>query len=301
VFLSCCDHSLTHVAVEYGLTWDKVKQIDKKYLCRWREKTPILQVRWLGVDEVYLGSRSKLYTVISDLQTGQVIGLSCGHQQVSLDGFFTRMGKAFCSKIEVVCIDMWKAFKGSVNQYCPQAKIIYDKFHIIKHLNDAVDEVRRQEFFRQGGDKRELVKGKRWLFLRRWFNLTRDQKGLLNELFAVNRRISVAYQLKEIFGNLWFYKSRAWAKQFLKRWERALRWQRLVPFKKFLGMVKSHLDGILNYCDVKIPLGLVECINGKVKRIMRRIRGCRDLAYFGLKVMFATSPNKNLELIVNHT
>ena len=252
---------------------------------------PLRNIRWVGVDEICYGRRNNLYTIISDLERSAVIGVADGNQTSSLDAFFKTAGTAFCEKVEVVCMDMWKAFRTSVTAFCGKAKIIFDKFHLVRHLNDAIDEIRRREFFRQGGAKRELVRGKRWLFLRRWFNLTAEQKGLLKETLSVNKRLSITYYLKEIFGSLWFYRRRAWALKFLERWQKQLRWQRLEPLEKFMALVRNHLDGILNYCDVKIPLGRVDAINGVIKNIIRRSRGFRNHRHGALRIMFLTDPD----------
>jgi transposase len=231
---------------------------------------------------------NNLYTIVSDLEKGAVIGVIDGHQTISLDAFFKEGGTPFCESVKVVCMDMWNVYRASVSAFCANAKIIFDKFHLIRHLNDAIDEIRRREFFRLGGEKRDLVRGKRRLLLRRWFNLTTEQKGLLKETLALNKRFSIAYHLKVIFGSLWLYTKREWALKFLERWENQLRWQRLEPLEKFMEMVRKHLDGILNYCAEKIPLGRVEAINGTIKSIIRKARGFRNHRHGALKIMFLT-------------
>jgi len=302
VFADCRSEPVAQIARRHEISWDQAALIERKYLEAWnRWRGPLRAVEWLGVDEICFGNYSRMYTIVSDLKNGSVIGLIDGHQTASLDAFFTQAGESFCNGVKVVCMDMWKAYRQSVSAYCRNAKIIYDKFHIIRHLNNALDEVRRAEFFRKSKEQRELMCGKRWLLLRRWFNLTTPQKGLLKEVFTINTRLSKAHYLKEIFGELWGYRSRPWALKFLQRWEQELRWQRLKPFKKFLEMVKKHLEGILNYCDTKIPLGLVESINGKIKSIIRQTRGFLDIKHGALKIMFMTD-SKALEFLkVIHT
>jgi len=302
VFKDCSDEPIRKVAHRHNLSWDSTAYIEKKYLKYWQSNyTEVTDVTWLGIDEMCLGRKDKVVSVISNLKTGSIIGLVDGNSMFALGSYFTRVGKAFCNNIEVVCIDMWKAFASSVERFCPNAKIIYDKFHIMRHLNNAIDEVRRVEFFRKGGFHRELVKGKRWLFLRRWFNLNAEQKGLLKETLSLNSRLEKAYLLKEMFSHLWEYKRRSWAIKFLERWQKALRWQRLKPLEKFLDMIKWHLHGILNYCENKIPMGLVENINGRIRTIFRRTRGYINQEHFALKIMFSTSEDKHLFLNTFHT
>lgn len=289
VFDDSMQQTIAAAAEKHAVSWHQAARMEYAMLERYdSNRGPLRNIRWLGVDEICFGRMNNMYTIISDLEKGAVIGVADGHQTISLDAFFKAAGKPFCESIRVVCMDMWKAYRASVTTFCANAKIIFDKFHLIRHLNDAIDEIRRREFFRQGGEKRELVRGKRWLFLRRWFNLTTEQKGLLKETLALNKRLSIAYYLKEIFGSLWLYNKRAWAIKFLDRWQQQLKWQRLKPLEKFMEMVRDHLDGILNYCENKIPLGRVEAINGTIKSIIRKARGFRNHRHGALKIMFLT-------------
>ncbi len=292
VFDDSMDQTIAAAAKKHGISWHQAARIEYSILEQYdRERGPLRTINWLGVDEICYGRKKNLYTIVSDLENSSVIGMIEGNQTIALNSYFEIAGKSFCEAVNVVCMDMWKAFHTSVKTFCINAKIIFDKFHLIRHLNDAIDEIRRREFFRQGGEKRELVRGKRWLFLRRWFNLTKDQKGLLKETLALNKRLSVAYYLKEIFGSLWLYKSRTWALKFLDRWQDQLKWQRLKPLEKFMKLVNRHLEGILNYCDVKVPLGRVEALNGVIKGIIRKARGFRNHRHGALKIMFLTDNN----------
>jgi transposase len=186
-------------------------------------------------------------------------------------------------RIEAACVDMWEPFRLSIEQWAPQCRIIYDKFHITQHANNAVDEVRRAEFFRKGGRMRDLVKGKRWLLLTRWVNLNTDKRQELNRLFALNRKLLKAYLLKESLDRLWTYHYEGAMLNYLQRWMDQLRWQRLKPFEKLASMLLKHLDGILNYCRTKVPLGVVEAVNGNIKTLLRRGRGYKNLRYLLLK------------------
>jgi len=180
-------------------------------------------------------------------------------------------------------VDMWEPYRLSIEQWTPQCKIVYDKFHILQHANEAIDEVRRAEFFRKGGRMRELVKGKRWLLLSRWMNLTPGQRRGLNQLFALNRKVFKAYLLKESLDRLWTYRYEGAMLNYLEGWIDQLRWQRLEPFQKLAMMLLEHLEGILNYCRTKVPLGVVEAVNGNIQTLLRRGRGYKNLRYLLLK------------------
>jgi transposase len=120
---------------------------------------------------------------------------------------------------------MWEPYRLSMEQWVAQCRIVYDKFHVMQHANQAVDEVRRAEF--QGGRLRELVKGKRWLLLSRWVHLTPGRRQELNQLFALNRKVFKAYLLKESLDRLWTYHYEGAMLNYLQRWIDQLRWQRL--------------------------------------------------------------------------
>ena len=120
---------------------------------------------------------------------------------------------------------MWAPFTQSLTEWVPQCRIVYDKFHVLRHANEAVDEVRRAEFFRKGGESRGVMKGKRWLLLSRWAHLERKQKRQLNDLFALNRRLFKAYLLKESLEQLWSYRYEGAALRYLQNWIQQLRWQ----------------------------------------------------------------------------
>jgi transposase len=238
----------------------------------------------MGVDEIYLGKKQKFMTVVSNLETVEPLWMGPERKKETLDEFFrTQLRGRQRREIEAICVDMWKPYGLSLEQWAPQGRIIYDKFHVLQHAQQAVDEVRRAEFFRQGGRKRELVKGKRWLLLSRWVNLDAGQKRQLNQLFRLNRRVMKAYLLKESLDRLWNYRYEGAMLRYLQSWVDQLRWQRLQPFEKLAGMLLDHLEGILNYCRTKVPLGVVEAVNGNIKSLLRRGRGYKNLRYLLLK------------------
>jgi transposase len=127
------------------------------------------------------------------------------------------------------------------------------------------------------------VKGKRWLLLTRWVHLTRHKKRQLNALFALNRHLLKAYLLKESLERLWRYRYEGAMLRYLNSWIDQMRWQRLNSMEKLADMLLSRLEGILNYSRIKVPLGVVEAVNGNIKALLRRGRGYRNLNYLLLK------------------
>ena len=281
---ACESAAIRRVARQFHLPERTVRAIDVRYLERWAARRRKPALRQMGVDEIYLGKSQKFLTVVSNLQSGEPVWFGWERKKETLDRFFQQeLSSRQRQRIEAACVDMHEPFRLSLEAWAPQCSLIYDKFHIMQHANEAVTEVRRAEFFRQGGAMRELVKGKHWLLLTRWFNLSTGKQRMLKELFALNRRLMKAYLLKESLDRLWNYRYPGAMMRYLLQWIDQLRWQRLQPMEKLADMLVKHLHGILNYCEHKVPLGVVEAINGNIKALLRRGRGYRDMNYLLLK------------------
>lgn len=280
---ACEGASARQVARRYQMAESTVRAIDLRYLERCARNRRRPKLVEMGVDEIYLGKTQKFLTVVSDLETAEPLWFGQDRKKETLDEFFRKMRKPQRDSIRAVCVDMWEPYRVSIEQWARNAKIVYDKFHIMQHANRAVDEVRRAEFFRKGGADREIVKGKRWLLLTRWMNLSEGKRQQLNELFRLNRRVMKAYLLKESLERLWTYTYEGAAWRYLENWVKQLRWQRLKAFEKLAMMLLAHQEGILNYCRVKVRFGVVEAVNGNIKTLLRRGRGYRNLRYLLLK------------------
>jgi transposase len=290
---ACEAAPVTRVAAQWGLPPETVRRMDKRVLQRWAAARPRRPLHYLGVDEFFVGKGVQFLTVVSDLETAEPIWMGQDRKRETLDRFFA---EALPSRrrraIRAVCVDMWEPFRLSLQAHLPHARLVYDKFHVLRHASEAVDETRRAEFFRQGRAARGLVRGKRWLLLRSWTHLDREDRQSLRELFALNRRLAKAYLLKEQLAQLWSYTYEGAARRFLATWLRALRWQRLPAFQKLARLLTRHLEGILNYCHEKVPFGTVEAINGNIRAMLRRGRGYRDHDYLLLKVQRATATRR---------
>lgn len=281
---ACESAPARQVGRQFGLPASTVRAIDLRYLERWAATRRKPALRQMGVDEIYLGKKAKFLTVVCNLETAEPLWFGRERKKETLDEFFqTQLRSQQRRGIEAACVDMWKPYRLSIEQWASRCRIIYDKFHIMQHANAAVDEVRRAEFFRKGGRLRGLVKGKRWLLLSRWMHLDTGKKRQLNQLFSLNRRVMKAYLLKESLDRLWTYHYEGAMLRYLQSWIDQLRWQRLKPFEKLAHMLLDHLDGILSYCRTKVPLGVVEAVNGNIKSLLRRGRGYQNLRYLLLK------------------
>jgi transposase len=270
-----------------------VKKLDKIYVAKQVAKAGLPAPRAIGIDEISIRKGHDYRIVVSDLDRGRPIWVGGrGRGEEDLDLFFGDLGEKKARRIKLVAMDMWKPFRKSVLKNIPTARIIYDKFHIMRHLNDALDTVRKREYRRVSGEDRTYIKGQRYTLLSRHENLTLEGHRALQKLFKVNKRLYTAYLLKESFGQLWDYRTEGWARRFFDNWRNSLRWQRLEPYVNFANMIERHWDGIVSYCDPenKVSLGLVEGLNNKIRVLQRRAYGYQDEEYLKLKIIASFLP-----------
>jgi len=251
-------------------------------------RNPVRAPGVIGVDEVSLRKGHTYRIVVSDLERGRPIWYGGeDRSKKSLDMFYQWLGPKKIAKIRLAVMDMWKAFEKSTRQNVPQAAILYDKFHVIRHLGEALDKVRKMEYARLSGNDRSYIKGQKYTLLSNRENLTLEGRKTLKKLLAANKRLNAAYLLKETFGQLWNYQTEGWARRFFDNWKDSLKWQRLKPYEKFAEMVERHWDGIAAYSrpENKVSLGFVEGLNNKIRVIQRRAYGLRDEEYLRLKIL----------------
>lgn len=291
----CRDMSNKAVAQMLYLHEHTVKDLDAQYMRAWLAKTPQPAPRVIGVDELSIKKGHTYRIVVSDLERGRPIWVGgTGRTEADLDRFFLALGPQKTARIRLAVMDMWKAFRSSVQTHAPQAQILFDKFHILRHLADAMDQVRRTEYKRVATKDRAFIKGQRYTLLSHRANLTLAGRRSLQKLLRANKRLATAYLLKEEFGQLWAYRREGWARQFFTRWQEQLKWQRLRPFEKFAALIERHWAGIAAYCMPrnKVKLGFVEGLNNKIRVIQRRAYGYRDEEYMRLKILTAFLPRK---------
>ena len=288
--LDCQSMPTSHAAVRHTVSWGTARRAERAFLEAWDRSRPKHRPKHLGVDEIQRGTGQHFWTVLSDLVRGEVIGLQ---KDRSEDSFRTllndRLDARQRSAVEAVCSDMHRPYVNVVSEVLPKAATVFDKFHVLQHASAALDDVRRQEFFRAGPVMREHGRGTRWLLLRRWKTVRGSKRAQLQALFAANRRLFKAYVLREQLDRLWTYKTRAGVLKFVNGWCDALRWQRLPEMDRLGEFLFKHLDGIAAYCDHHVRFGVVESINTIIKAVLRRARGMRDEAMLVLKLKWATA------------
>ena len=289
----CRDMPNKTVAEMERLHHSTVKDLDKLYMQKQVDLAGLPAPRAIGIDEISIRKGHNYRVIVSDLERGRPIWVGGeGRKEADIDLFFQALGEKKSTRIELAAMDMWKAFRNSVIKNAPKARIIFDKFHIMRHLSKALDEVRRREYKRLSGKDRRYIKGQRYTLLSRRENLSLDGRRALKKLLQANRRLNTAYVLKESFGQLWDYHTERGARAFFERWKDSLKWQRLEPYRKFAELIESHWDGIASYChpENKVSLGLVEGVNNKIRVLQRRAYGYCDEDYLKLKIVAAFLP-----------
>jgi transposase len=256
-------YNAVRMAVDYGL-----------------EHRTLDDVETIGVDEV-MWKRTKrgFLTVVYALDEGRRRLLWCapGRSQETLGGFFDWFGDHVC-QLKAVASDMWRAYLNVIRRRAPDALNVLDRFHIVKNVQKAVDEVRRAEVNALEDDGKQVLKGKRWILLKRPDNLTDKQQVKLAELVKINLKTVRAYLLKEELQQLWTYFSVVQACLFLADWCRRAKASRLPPMARVARTIDKHSDLILNwfFTGGAISSGAVEGLNNKLKVITRRAYGFRS-------------------------
>jgi transposase len=289
----CRSATIKDIAQELGLDWDTVKTLEKQYMAAQLAKVGTPGPKAIGIDEISIRRGHTYRIVVSDLIRGRPIWFGGeDRSEKSMGQFYDALGEKKSRGIRLAVMDMWKPFRNATNARAPQAAILFDKFHIMRHLGEALDKVRKSEYARLSGKDRRFIKGQKYTLLSNHENLTLEGRRSLRLLLAANRRLNIAYLLKESFGQLWSYQSEAWARRFFENWQASLKWQRLEPYEKFAEMIERHWDGIAAYCkpENKVSLGFVEGLNNKIRVIQRHAYGLRDQEYLRLKILTCMLP-----------
>ena len=289
----CRTSTIKDVAEELHLDWHAVKELDKEYMRIQLERIGKPGPKAIGIDEISIRKGHTYRIVVSDLIRRRPIWFGGeDRSEASMGQFYDWLGEKKSRGIRLAVMDMWKPFRNVTVRRAPQASVLFDKFHVMRHLNDALDKVRKSEYARLQGQDRRYIKGQKYVLLSNYENLTLDSRKSLKTLLAANKRLNTAYLLKESFGQLWSYQREGWARRFFDNWKASLKWQRLKPYEKFAEMIERHWDGIAAYCqpENKVSLGFVEGLNNKIRVIQRRAYGLRDEEYLRLKILTSMLP-----------
>ncbi len=224
----CRSATIKDIAEELRLDWDAVKELDKQYMRAQLQRAGTPGPKVIGIDEISIRKGHTYRIVVSDLVRHRPIWFGgADRSEASMDEFYRFIGEKKARKIRLAVMDMWKPFRNSTTRQAPQAAILFDKFHVMRHLGEALDKVRKHEYARLDGKPRTFIKGQKYTLLSHPQNLEGSARKNLKLLLAANKRLNTAYVLKESFGQLWDYSSEAWARKFFDNWRAQLKWQRL--------------------------------------------------------------------------
>ena len=273
------------VARLFNISWSTVRSAVDAAVAYGKAKEDYQGVKFIGIDEISRKRGHTYHTNVYDLEKKRLIWSGAHRDKDSLRRFFEWWGEERTRAIEGVCCDMWQNYIDVIQEFCAKAVIVFDKFHIVRHLMEAIDKVRRMEVKVLAEADREDLKGTRYLWLKNPWNLTDGQQVRLEELLKSKLKIVRAYLLKELFRKLWDYTYKAWAAKYLKRWFWWATHSRLEPLREFAWMIRRHEEGILAYFDMRIDNGIVEAMNNNAKVISHRARGYRSERTYSLALI----------------
>jgi transposase len=291
----CRSATLKDGARELHLDWKTVKGVDQQYMGEQLRRLGTPGPKGIGADEIAIRKGHTYRIVVGDLERRRVIWFGGrDRSEASMDLVSAWLGGKKSQRIRLAVMDMWEPSRLSTlkAEHAPQAKLLFDQFHALRHLNEAMDQVRKSEYARLRGESRQFIKGQKYTLLSHRRNLSLDGRRALKQLLRANKRLHTAYVLKESFGQLWDYQTEGWARRFFENWRAALKWQRLKPYEAFAEMIARHWDGIVVYChpENKVALGFVEGLNNKIRVLQRRSYGLRDEEYLHLKILTCMLP-----------
>ena len=290
IFDLCQQMTVYDVAKLVKLSWHQVKAIDRNELIHRHSKIDLSDLKILAIDETSFLKGHKYITVVANYQTGQVVGVMRNRDYNAIASFFSRLPNSILNNIEAVVMDMWPAYIKAVNDYCMNAKIVFDKFHVIAAFNKTIDRIRKQEYRKASKENKKLIKGSKYLFLRKYNSLNeQEERPKLEAILRQNALLAKTYILKDYINTFWKYDTPRIAKEFILHWCNLALEIKCPQIRSFVELIKRHLYGIINHCVFQINNARLEGINNKIKVIKRRAYGYLDYQYFGYKIMQATT------------
>lgn len=278
--------TIKDVSKHLGVGWDMVKDIHKRYLKRKYSHPDISKVKRIGIDEFAVRKGHVYKTIVVDLDTGRIIHVGDGKGSDSLTAFWKRV-KRLGIKIELVTSDMSAAYISSVMENAPDAIHVYDKFHVVEKVTEAVDKVRRSLWNQEKDEeKRKVIKGSRWLLLTKDKDKFDDYaKNRLENILQTNEPLYKAYYLKEDLDQIWAQPNKEEAEKQLQYWCNRAHESKLPAMMKVANMLLARRTGILAWYDCKVTNAILEGTNNKVKVLKRKAYGYRDNEYFILLLL----------------
>lgn len=272
--------SLDVVARLFGVSWPTVGAAVRRAVAYGLEHRETGGVLYIGVDEISRQKGHVYHTQVYDLSGKRLLWTGEGRGKETLERFFAEWGAARTEAITAICCDMWDPYVEVIKEKAPGATLVFDKFHLVRHLLKAVDAVRKEEVRELKKKEPGLLTGTKYIWLKNPWNLTPKQRARLGHLEKLNLKINRAYLLKESFQEVWSFVYPGCARRYLQKWFWWATHSRLGPMRDFAWLLRRHEDDVLNWFKVPISNGSVEAMNNNAKAISHRSRGFRSEKWF---------------------
>jgi transposase len=278
--------TIQDVARHLGVSWDVIKDIQKRYLLRRFARPRLKHLRQIAIDEISIGRGHRYVTVVLDLDSGAVMFVGEGRSAAALEPFWKRL-RSSRAKVRAVATDMSPAYILAVHDNLPKAVHVFDRFHVMKLFNDRLADLRREvQRSIEDVEQRRLLKGALWLLLKNPENLDRrkNEHQRLQEALRINRPLATAYYMKEELREFWHQLLKPWAARFLEDWIARAEASGIRMLQKFARTLQIHRKGLLSWYDYPISTGPLEGTNTKIRVLQRQAYGFRDQEFFKLKI-----------------
>jgi transposase len=279
--------TINDVARHLGVGWDLVKEIQKSDLQRRFAKPKLKHLREIAIDELHVGKGHRYITLVLDLKSGVVVYVGEGKGADALKGFWKRL-RASHARVRAVAIDMAGGYIHAIRTELPKATLVFDRFHVMKLMNDHLSELRR-ELYHEATTKmgQKVLKGTRWLLLKNAEHLEdrRRECERLERALKLNAPLATAYYLKEDLRLLWEQPNKLSAIRYLRGWINRAEGSGIRRLKQMAKTLATHRNGILAYYDYQISTGPLEGTNNKIQTMKRQAYGFRDPEFLKLRIL----------------
>ncbi len=280
--------STSAVARLLRMSWDEVDGVMARAVDRGLERREAQPLHHIGIDETSFQKRHEYVTVIYDRERSRVVEVLDGRTQRAVEDFYWDTPIEHLVTLKSISMDMWRPYIEATRLHVPDAdeKIAFDRFHVAKHLGDAVNKVRIEEHAELLAVGDDALKGTRYLWLQNPENMKPSRRTRFEQLLHSSLRVARAWAMKETARGLWSYETRGWAR---RAWRRLLGWMarsRLAPMVKAGRTLRAHLWGILNAVVLGVSNASLEAVNAKIQALKKRACGYRNRARFRRAILF---------------
>ncbi len=271
-----------------GTTWSEAWNIMDKAVARGLKRKKVSVPEYIGIDEKSFAKRHSYETLVCNLRAGTVECVLEDRGQKSLEGYYSQFNKEDLGVVKAIAMDMWDPYIAATKNYVPDAekKIVFDRFHVIRYVTDALDKVRRQEHKQLMKNGEEWLKGTKYLWLMNEERIPDWRKGEFDEIRKMNLKTSRAWAIKESLRHFWNYSYPKNAEKFFKRWYFWASHSRLKPMIKAARTLKSHMPNILTYFKHRITNAVVEGLNSKIQTVKQMACGFRNREHYRKAILF---------------